>query len=601
MDSLREGLVGHYLFDGNVEDTSGFGRHGRAEGITYTADRFGETDGACAFSGNGDHVVVTLPPALDRDAFSVSVWAKYDEQAALKGWNSAIISQDDNGLRKEGAHRVFQLSTKGALFVWHRMMGGRDPIAKQPIQPGVWYHIAAVYREGRHSLYVNGMLQDEQPGSFAPSADEPIYIGKKNSNEPRFWFRGALDDLRMYDRALSEREVSALYTENGYTGDPQLAHVPARESKAYDASAKFPAKKLLERQAFNWNDCYNSFALALHGAMLYTSKPLSLPQALVYTGQAFSINTNESVMPMDVFGDGSLLREAMDNLGFDIEVLSANLYGGDWEEHTVERALDIVRESIGRGFAVVGWNLDNYEHGLIYGYDDERRILHIHDINARGGGELSYDDFGRRPRNGQPINPEMFVLALKERNDRPHVNVTRYSEEEDASYRKTLSKALALAIRHIDDKGGDGSVRKNGIAAIDAWITAFEEGTAHRFFTSYNLLWITSSRQYLVPFFIQSSITHCMSIQDPKLQQLMLKASDVYLSSYRAWVSMREMFPFPHSADPADPVLKAEAIRLLREAREAEVAGLAVLREMVKHLTPLDEELGLEMTEGIVG
>lgn len=142
---------------------------------------------------------------------------------------------------------------------------------------------------------------------------------------------------------------------------------------------------------------------------------------------------------------------ALANLGFDMEVLAAGIYGGEWEADTEERALDMVREGISRGVAVVGWNLDNYEHGLIYGYDDEQRTLLIHDINARTGGELSYDDFGRRARNGTPINPEMFVLVLKVREGAPHLSSTRYSVGEDMSYRVALHTALAMAIRHIED------------------------------------------------------------------------------------------------------------------------------------------------------
>ncbi|MGM0883289.1 MAG: LamG domain-containing protein [Bacillota bacterium] len=578
--SLRHGLVGEYLFNGSAEDTSGHGHHGRVEGATLTANRFGEADRAYAFSGQGDHIVVDQPPALHADAFSISVWVKYDQGATMEWWNNAIISQDDNGVQSDQSRRVFQLSTKGQFVTLHLMMKAPDASCKLPVQRGEWYHIATVYDGVHHKLYMNGELQDAQGGAFRPNAEEPIFFGKKNSDEPRFWFHGSLDEIRIYNRVLSEEEILGLFAENGYKGNPELPATLRREDPVIRPGSN---KKTLKLQWFNWNDCYNSLALALYGAMLYSNKPISLTQALVYTGQAFTINTDMNVMPMDVFGDGSRLGAALNNLGFEMEVLSANLYGGDWEEDTVNKALDMVRESIDRGIAVVGWNLDNYEHGLIYGYDDERRILNVHDINARNGGELSYDDFGRRSRNGESIPPEMFVLVLKERNETPHLNVTRYSEEEDASYRKTLCAALSLAICHIDDEGEDSDQRKNGIAAIDAWISAFEAGTAHRFFTGYNLLWITSVRQYLVPFFSQSAITYCMAVQDTVLQQLMLKAADAYLSSFGAWVRLRELFPFP--ADTTDPELKTEAIRLLYEAREAEKAGSAVLHKIVGHLS----------------
>jgi len=99
---------------------------------------------------------------------------------------------------------------------------------------------------------------------------------------------------------------------------------------------------------------------------------------------------------------------------------------------------------------------------------------------------------------------------------------------------------------------------------------------------------------------MQSAITHCMSIQDIVLQQLMLKAAEVYMSSYRAWVGLRALFPFPHGADTAEPQSKSEALRLLHEAREAEVAGLTILREIVNHLTPADESLPYNETTMLV-
>ncbi|WP_051251488.1 LamG domain-containing protein [Paenibacillus harenae] len=591
MSSLRQGLVGEYLFDGSADDTSGHGYHGKVEGAALTANRFGESNRAYSFSGQGDFIVLDPPPPLYAEALSVSVWVKYDGEAAMKGWNNAIISQDDHGCQTDKSRRVFQLSTKGEIFTWHRMLVTPDAIGKQPIQRGVWYHVVAVFDGDRHRLFINGELQDEKAGFLRPNPEEPIFFGKKNSNEQRFWFHGELDDIRIYNRAVFEEEVLELYTEHGYRGDPGFAPLPPSTIRQKKSSAKkwvnkpIRVRRILDRQPFNWNDCYNSFAMALYGAFQYSNKPISLPQALVYSGQAFAINTDKTVSPMDVFGDGSLLRAALDNLGFDMEVLAANLYDGDWDDETVDKALYLVRDSLQRGMAVVGWNLDNYEHGLIYGYDDKRRVLNIHDINARNGGELSYDDFGRRSRNGVPINPEMFVLVLRDRNEARHLNVTRYTKEEDRSYREGLKAALSIAIRHMDDNGWEGKERRSGIAAIDAWITAFEDGSASPFGTSYNLLWITSARQYLIPFFTQSAITHCMSIQNVPLQQMMMNAADVYLTGYRAWVGMRELFPFPKSADPSDPILKSEAIRLLREARKAEAAGLGILREIVAHLS----------------
>ncbi|WP_127532873.1 LamG domain-containing protein [Paenibacillus kobensis] len=596
MSSLREGLVAEYLFNGNAEDTSGSGHHGTVSGAVLTANRLGEPDRAYAFLGEGGHIVLAPHSNLNADAFSLSVWVKYDESAALKGWNSAIVSQDDHGREQDQSRRVFQLSTKGPFVTWHRMRRTQDAISKQPIQPGVWFHLVAVYGEGQHKLYLNGELQDTKAGEFGLNADEPIYIGKKNSDEQRFWFHGALDDIRLYNRALSDGEAAELYTEHGYTGDPLWSPAPPPQAAPRKPASKnkwlnkpIRVRKTLDHRPLEWNDCYNAFALSLYGIMQYSNRPVEWPQVLVYTGLGFAINTDTTVAPMNMLRDGSLLRSALGVLGFEMDILAANLYGGDWEEDTVDRALYMMRDSIQRGLPVMGWNLNNYEHGLIYGYDDKKRVLNIQDINTKGGGELSYDEFGRRPLNGRPIEPEMFILALRERDEaeypQPHLSVTRYGELQDRSYKETLRQALSLAISHIDGSEEAGDGRRNGIAAIEAWKTAFETGSASSFFTSYNLLWVTSTRQYLIPFFSQSAITHCMAIQDHTLQRLMLDAAEAYLSSYRSWLRLRKLFPFPHGADTTDPQLRSEAIRLLNDAREAEEAGLAVLRSIIEHLS----------------
>jgi hypothetical protein len=156
LSSLRQGLVGEYLFDGSAEDTSDYGHHGRVEGATLTANRFGETNRAYTFSGQGDYIVLDPPPALNLGAFSMSVWAKYDQEAMMAWWNNAIISQDDNGRQTNQSRRVLQLSTKGDIVTWHRMRHSPDSSGKLPIQRGVWYHVIAVYDGVHHKLYVNG-------------------------------------------------------------------------------------------------------------------------------------------------------------------------------------------------------------------------------------------------------------------------------------------------------------------------------------------------------------------------------------------------------------------------------------------------------------
>jgi hypothetical protein len=247
--NLRDGLVAEYLFCGNANDSSGNGFHGRVEGTVLTSDRFGQSNHAYAFDGEKAFIEISPPPLLSNEAFSISVWAQYDENASLAWWNNAIVSQDDGGKNKnkDNLRRVFQLSTLGPTITWHRMKETTDAVSKSHLKRGVWYHFTAVFDGAFHKLYINGELHDTQAGTLRPHLEEPILIGKKNTNEKRFLFHGVIDDIRLYNRVLSEQEIIALYTENGYAGtDANIQHVKeTNEKKVMEATLGYREYKVI--------------------------------------------------------------------------------------------------------------------------------------------------------------------------------------------------------------------------------------------------------------------------------------------------------------------------------------------------------------------
>jgi GNAT superfamily N-acetyltransferase len=215
MDVSRDGLVLELLFDGDARDSSGRGHCAVVHGATPTVDRFGRT-GALLFRGPEDHVAVSPPPALTGRALTVSAWVRVDT-GRLQGWSQCFIAQD-NGDDADRSRRIFQLSVLNGHVVWHRMTCVRDPTSRRFIVPGVWCHVAAVVNGDLHRLYVDGELQDSIRDAMRAHGDEPIYIGRKGTEEPYFFVRGAIDDVRMFNRALDASEVDALYCERGYVG-----------------------------------------------------------------------------------------------------------------------------------------------------------------------------------------------------------------------------------------------------------------------------------------------------------------------------------------------------------------------------------------------
>lgn len=193
-------------------------------------------------------------------------------------------------------------------------------------------------------------------------------------------------------------------------------------------------KRQLERPALYWGEAYASLPLAVYGAIRNTRKrAYTLTEIAVHTMQAFWTSADRGTNFTGAFDLEEVMGMTLDNLGFDTAIihkrklpeLMPELHG---------QALSLIRDSIGRGIPVIGHNLENYEYGLIYGYDDETAMLQICDVSAQKGKELPYSQLGKRPLHGTPIPPK---------------------GQQNDSYRATLRTTLGFLIGHMTGRERD--------------------------------------------------------------------------------------------------------------------------------------------------
>ena len=208
------GLVAWYPFDGDARDRSGSGHHGEVHHSELTRDRFGRPDHAYSFLGNGNIMIDPPPRRTPNQPLTVSAWANYAGIAA--GWlNNVIISQDD------GVTRTFQLASVNRHLTY--LVAGKQELyitSHVRANPHAWYHIATTFDGKQHKLYVDGAQVAAIAGDLPASNTQRFVIGSRDTDERWSYFNGALDDIRIYNRALTQPEAKALYHEGGFEPEP---------------------------------------------------------------------------------------------------------------------------------------------------------------------------------------------------------------------------------------------------------------------------------------------------------------------------------------------------------------------------------------------
>jgi len=206
------GLVGQWKFDegaGTIAfDSSGLGNDGTLGGDPQWVA--GYLDGALEFDGTGDEVSVPYSATLNpQDSFTVSVWANVATGGT--GHRAVISCRDDSPQR---GYIIY--ATPGDT--WQFWVGvGTEEVTWNSVQgPSVrldeWVHLVAVYSEGTQQFYVDGVFAAEESATVNVNSTQELLIGA-GANEAanhNYLFVGKIDDVRLYDRALSYGEAAWL-------------------------------------------------------------------------------------------------------------------------------------------------------------------------------------------------------------------------------------------------------------------------------------------------------------------------------------------------------------------------------------------------------
>ncbi|NVO19378.1 MAG: LamG domain-containing protein [Bacteroidetes bacterium] len=208
------GLIGYYPFNGNANDESGNQFHGSGYNIMPVSDRFGLANKAYAFDGESSYII--LPTSFDVFPRTIDLWFNTAMADYSQGYGS--IYQSDNPNLHYGNSGIAVIEIDGQKKLLLTISAVSDTI---DINPNTWYNVAIVVTENQEiNYYLDGsFLKTKTFSPFITSyngIENTTIIGANRILSANF-FDGIIDDIRIYNRALYEREIDQIYHEGAVT------------------------------------------------------------------------------------------------------------------------------------------------------------------------------------------------------------------------------------------------------------------------------------------------------------------------------------------------------------------------------------------------
>ncbi len=208
------GLVAYYPFDGNVNDATTNGRNATVGGgAALTLDRFGGTNRACSFDGIDDYVQTPTLINLGQAEYTIAVW--FNTANTNRIYQNILNSIPHYGIAI--GYGNFTVTNGLVVYVGNGTSWVSNGVGqKRDYRPDTWYLLCFRKQGDEFTVNVNGMSdQVLSAPSSSWNLDTPLLFGKSSYAFDWFgksWWQGRMDDVRVYNRALSSNEVARLYT-----------------------------------------------------------------------------------------------------------------------------------------------------------------------------------------------------------------------------------------------------------------------------------------------------------------------------------------------------------------------------------------------------
>lgn len=213
----QTGLIGSYPFSGNANDVSGSGNNGVVNGATLTADRWGNANSAYLFNGINSYIDLGLNYSYN--SHSIACWCRKD---SADGPNQLISKVNNGPYDTQNSELYLNAYAIGDGSSWNSV------VTNAVFDPSQWNFIVGSYEAVSHKLkiYVNGICDSTMVSTYSDVTNTPVYVGARpfwsGTGSTTFYFKGAIDDVNIYNTAITQQQVDSLYNYNPVSTGIQL-------------------------------------------------------------------------------------------------------------------------------------------------------------------------------------------------------------------------------------------------------------------------------------------------------------------------------------------------------------------------------------------
>jgi len=227
------GLVGWWPFNGNANDESGNGNNGTVSGATLTSDRFGNSNKAYSFDGLNDFIQSDTISSLNLSVNSISTW--------IYAPSFSVHHQIEYSAPTFGTlGRAFAFNISRLAIVPHsNCVDASGPgVINLSGQLGInsWYNLVFVSDGSIGKFYINGVfISQTNIGSSICQNPLALTLGRGTNGGGPMWYTGKIDDIGIWNRALTQQEIIDLYNNCSLT----FINEPTNQTSNISGQAQF--------------------------------------------------------------------------------------------------------------------------------------------------------------------------------------------------------------------------------------------------------------------------------------------------------------------------------------------------------------------------